>query len=273
MSTLHHDPAADPVAAGTPGALAAAPRAGASEGAFVQPEPIASFTIGSGMGMADALPQKARMSSSTLLLLGGLTVAGAALVGMRALGLGPAAALGKVRFDTKLIDDAPPSLGDHAAVLADLNASRVQLQVPGDSVKPNPFEIANVLPAGPEPGDDGSTGTEAARAEAERLSRSASEKRRALTEALAGLVVNSIIDGAAPAARISGRTVRPGDTVANLFTVKAIKGRVVELTFEGTIYQLELNRGGFTLPDASGKPFELHPSSSLPPLSQWPGNP
>ncbi|MFN0011543.1 MAG: hypothetical protein ACKVS8_07855 [Phycisphaerales bacterium] len=272
MNGFHLDPSPESAAGGT-GTLAHAARPAGADGAPGQPEPIASFTIGSGLGVADAQPSKPRMSSSTQLLLGGLFLAGGALVGMRALGIGPGTAFGKVRFDTKLIDEAPRSLGDHAVVLADLNASRVQLQVPGDSIKLNPFEIANVLPISVAPGDDGSRSAEAARAEAERLSRSASEKRRALTDALAGLVVNSIIDGASPAARISGKTVRPGDTVANLFTVKAIKGRTVELVCEGTIYQLELNRGGFTIPDAPAQPAELQPSSSLPPLSQWPGNP
>ncbi|MBY0308772.1 MAG: hypothetical protein K2Q09_08530, partial [Phycisphaerales bacterium] len=59
------------------GAGAMVPTGGGVDGR-AQPEPIASFAIGAGMGMDEAVPARQRMSSSSALLLGAVLVAGAA---------------------------------------------------------------------------------------------------------------------------------------------------------------------------------------------------
>ena len=240
----------------------------AATGAQLQPEPIAGFSIGSGLGIDEPIPARARMSSSTALLLGGVLVAGAALVGMRKLGIGPGAAMGRVQFDTKLVDTPPLALGDHTVLLADLNASRVSLQVPDDSVKLNPFLLAHVLPEAGSGLDDSADAIAAARAAADRLKQSAAQRKQALAEALKGLTLNSIVEGATPIARISGRAVRIGDGIANIFTVKSIKGRTVELACENTLYILELNRGGYTTAEPAAPPMSLPPSNTLQPFQQ-----
>ena len=232
-----------------------------------QPEPIASFAIGAGMGMDEAVPARQRMSSSSALLLGAVLVAGAAMVGMRKLGIGPGAAMGRVQFDTKLVDTPPLAMADHTVLLADLNASRVALQVPDDAVKHNPFVIAHVLPEQAAAVDD-SDALAAARAAADRQKQSAAQRRQALADALKGLSLNSILEGATPIARLSGKAVCVGDRVAGLFIVRAIKGRTVELEHEGTVYILELNRGGYTTADPAPAPMSLPPSSMPQPFHQ-----
>lgn len=271
MNTPRFRPYSDTVMGG--GASAEVTDAGAlvptanAAAAMPQPEPIAGFSIGAGMGMDEPIPTRQRMSSSSALLLGGVLVAGAAMVGMRKLGIGPGAAMGRVQFDTKLVDTPPLAMADHTVLLADLNASRVALQVPDDSVKHNPFVIAHVLPE-QEAAVDDSEGQAAARAAADLLKQSAAQRRQALAEALKGLSLNSILEGATPIARISGKAVRVGDQVAGLFTVKSIKGRTVELAHEGTVYILELNRGGYTTADPAPAPMNLPPSNPLQPFHQ-----
>ena len=50
-----------------------------------------------------------------------------------------------------------------------------------------------------------------------------------------------MIGGSNPVARISGQAVRVGDTVAEVFTVKAIHGRAVDLDYEGETFTLSLD--------------------------------
>ncbi len=265
MNTLRFNSSSGDSAPGAGAALVAA--SPATDPGTPAVQPVTAFSGGAAFAADDALPGKPRMSSTSALLMGGVLVAGAALVGMRHLGIGPGAAMGKVQFDTRIVDRAPLALGDHSALLADLSASRVQLQVPDDSVKQNPFMLAHVLPeAGAAPPDDAQA-LAAVRAEAERQTRSAAERKRALVDALKGLTLNSVIEGATPVARISGKAVRVGDSVADLFTVHAIRGRTVELAHESTIYLLELNKGGYSTAEPVS-PATLPPSNTLRPFDQ-----
>ena len=103
----------------------------------------------------------------------------------------------------------------------------------------NPFRMADVVaPTAVVPNGDPNA---ASRAAAERARRDAETKHGKVQAALSTLKVNGIIGGSNPVARISGEAVRVGDTVGEIFTVKTIQGRSVELENEGVTYTLSMD--------------------------------
>ena len=81
----------------------------------------------------------------------------------------------------------------------------------------------------------------ASRAAADRARRDAETKHGKVQASLSTMKVNGIIGGSNPVARISGEAVRVGDTVGEIFTVKAIHGRGVDLEHEGVTYTLNMD--------------------------------
>ena len=205
-------------------------------------KPADAQAVAMGIGIGSEAP-RARVSSTWVLLAGAVLVAGGVLWGMRWVGMKGGMTGGKaVTFDASLLDAASRPKRDHSGVLDDLKSSRVTQQVPGDSVKKNPFRIADsmagLLPTVDSPqGDDGTARANAA-AEAER--RKAQERLRAVQSALAGLKVQSILGGRSPVARVSGKMVRIGDELAEFFTVKAIHGRSIELECDGRTFEVAM---------------------------------
>lgn len=186
-------------------------------------------------------PRKAKVSTQAL-TLGLLLVAGAGLIyGMRLLGIGPLTTLAKTAVPDYDLTRSPSSRSaDHKKILKDLEANHAASQVPVDQVQKNPFLLAALIE--PEPVADN---TEASKkAAADRAKRDLEAKRKRVQSTLAGLKINGIIGGSNPVARISGEAVRVGDTVGDLFAVKAIHGRSVELTFEDETYTIEMDDEG-----------------------------
>lgn len=185
-------------------------------------------------------PKKAKISTQAITLGVLLVVGGGMIYGMRILGIGPLTTLAKtVVPDYDLTKPAARS-GDHKRILADLEANHASGQVPADQVQKNPFSLADLMTptASATPADNGEA---AARAAADRAKRDADAKRKRLQTTLAGLKINGILGGSNPVARISGEAVRVGDTVADMFKVKAIHGRAVELEFEGETFTLQMD--------------------------------
>ncbi len=177
-----------------------------------------------------------------LVMLGALVlVAGASLFVMRKLGMGPVSAIGnevKIDYDTKDM-----VVVDHHRVLNDLRTSHIEQQVPKDQVQRNPFRIAEgmggMFEVQEKPSED--LTEREAREELERLARER-EARAALVKSTAeSLKVHSILGGSNPIARLNSETVRVGDTVAEMFKVRAIQNRTVELEADGVVYVLMMD--------------------------------
>ncbi len=189
---------------------------------------------------AAAAPPKSRLSGQ-MALLGMVLVAGAgALLAMRYLGMGPRSSQAEsVKIDYELNGSA--SGADHNRVLADLSANRSAEQVPPDQVQRNPFKIAGALEGeAPPPADKPA----AVDPEIARREREAAARRQEIDRAFASLELHTVLAGSNPVARISGETVRVGDTVAGHFRVVDIQGRSVSLECDGKTYVLSLAEDG-----------------------------
>lgn len=186
-------------------------------------------------------PKKPKVSTQAL-TLGVLLVVGAGLIyGMRLLGIGPLTTLAKTAVpDYDLTRSPATRSADHKKILKDLEADHAAAQVPVDQVQKNPFLLSAIIE--PEPVADNTEASK--RAAADKARRELDAKRKRVQSTLAGLSINGIIGGSNPVARISGEAVRVGDTVGDLFTVKAIHGRSVELTFENEVFTLEMDDDG-----------------------------
>lgn len=162
-----------------------------------------------------------------------LCIAGATLFGMRTLGSAGKIALLDIKIDYPLDGAANASLKDQQVVLQDLRSSTELKQVPLEEVQMNPFEWRGLGPA------------EAARStpglDPAEMSRRAKEQRaREIDQAFSKLVLNSIIGGRVPVARISGEIVKVGAKVGEYFTVASIDGRSVVLLADDKKYTLKL---------------------------------
>jgi hypothetical protein len=188
-----------------------------------------------------AMPRKRKVSTQAIALGILLAVGGGMIYGMRLLGIGPLTRLGSVSVPDYDVSRPNARLLDHKKILQDLAVDHATGQVPLSDVAKNPFKMADVVtvPAAAEPGSPDNSGAIKAAQERERL---AMEKERlTVHQALAALKVNGILGGSNPVARISGEAVRPGDTVGEIFTVKAIKGRSVEIQYKDEIYELHMD--------------------------------
>jgi hypothetical protein len=177
--------------------------------------------------------------SKHFVLLGLVVFGGAVLYGMRLIGIGPLKGLadGQVTVDYNLSDAGASKTSEHTKMLGELNANHIAGQVPVDHVQRNPFRMAQGLVKTVEAAtiDDGSAKS------ADRVRREAELRRGKVESQLANLKVNSVLAGSNPVARIGGETVRVGDTVAEIFIVKAIHGRGVELVCDGREYSLSID--------------------------------
>lgn len=176
-------------------------------------DPIAGMSGGSG--------ERSGLGSGMIVLLGVIVVAGGTLFMMRRHGQGPGLSMADVKIDYP-IDQMPGSDDDHKRVLADLQTIDGTVQIPLGEVRQNPFEMVGeeIEPDdGPRPGET----------EAERRRREAEARRAKIADAFSKLQLQTVLSGMTPVARISGQTVRVGDTVGGQFTVVAIHNRSVDL--------------------------------------------
>ncbi len=159
-----------------------------------------------------------------------VAVAAGVLFGMRRLGLAARFISMEVKIDYPL-DKVGMTGKDHQTLLMDLQSSGHIAQVPLADIQMNPFSWRDLrtisqVASGPDPAE---------------LSRQEREARRAQASAAAAkLRLNSVVGGQIPVARISGELVRIGDRVASIFTVAAIEGREVRLTYADMSFTLSL---------------------------------
>ena len=184
-------------------------------------------------------PRKRKVSTQAIALGLLLALGGGMIYAMRLLGIGPLTTLAKTVLPDYDLTKPSARAADHQKILQDLAANHAASQVPADEVQKNPFRMADVVA----PTTTVSTGdpNAAGRAAADRARRDAESKHGKVQAALSSLKVNGIIGGSNPVARISGEAVRVGDTVGEIFTVKAIHGRGVELEHDGVSYELSMD--------------------------------
>ncbi|MBL8747177.1 MAG: hypothetical protein JNK58_12585 [Phycisphaerae bacterium] len=172
-----------------------------------------------------------RFGGAVVLLLVAVT-AGGVLFGMRRLGMGPKLSLAEIKIDYPLDSDPLTASGDHERILSDLQSNGNVHRIPLEMVQTNPFAWRSLI----------QKETPAAKEQnAEELTRRQEEERKQKIRGAAGtLVVNSLLGGQVPMARIDGQLVRVGDRVGEFFTVRSISGRVVELECEGEVFSLTM---------------------------------
>ncbi len=195
-------------------------------------------SLAPGMGEITDAGARPKKYSETLVFFAVLLVAAAGvLFGLRKIGVGPLRA-GASTTTTKVdLAAAQAGTADHRKVLADLRASQVGAQVPVEQVQRNPFKLVDSLKK--ETAEVTDTGKPDQ--SAERLRQLAENHKRKVADALAHLQVHGVILGSTPVARISDGIYRVGDTIDDMFTVKAIEGRGVQLEANGETYTLTLD--------------------------------
>lgn len=197
-------------------------------------------SLAPGVESAEGLitPARKKISIQSIFLVA-LVLGGAGLIyAMRIVGIGPLTALAQTQMPDYDLTKPGSKTADHKKVLDQLSAANITTQVPVEKVQKNPFKMADVLASDTK---SGNTEDAAGKANIERIKRDQDAKRRKVETALRELKLNGVIGGSNPVARISGQAVRVGDTVSEVFTVKAIHGRAVELDYEGEVHTLSLD--------------------------------
>jgi hypothetical protein len=222
----------------------AGPDAGQNETIDAPGEAIAGLSPGT-------THAKGRVSLHTGLCIGVVIVAAGALFGMRHIGLGPgtsAAASVNVKME---VPKPRTNTTLQQAVLADLNASRAAMQVPGDKVRVNPFMLALAIPPRAKTVQLGETTDPTTLSENEQQ-RLLDDQRKQLREvrakvetAAAQLRFNAAMgSGPNAMARINDRLYRAGERVGEYFVVKSIQPHQVELFWEGQTFVISLPESG-----------------------------
>lgn|GEM_PF-928412 len=196
-----------------------------------------ALSPGAGQDGAGQLPTpgKSKISHAAIFFLVLIVVGGVLLMVMRRIGINPMSAIAKMQEpEIDLTKNAKGSV-DHNKVLRDLSESAVKGQVPIGQVQKNPFEILEVSSVKEEDPD------KKARLEEERRRKEAAARKQRLEATLGTLKIHSIINGSTPVARINDTAVRVGDVIDEIFTVKAISGRSVELECDGQSWTLSLD--------------------------------
>ena len=195
-----------------------------------------------GAGASTSRASKLKVHSQTLVIALVLLASGGALYMMRKQGMGSGVDFNPPRLDYD-IDKASkgPSDAQQREILSALARSQDPSQVHAEKIEKNPFELdasATVM--------HGETITDPAEKQRQAQLMQAQVRQQQLTAALAGVEVGAIMAGNIPLARINGKIVREGEMVADLFMVKEIHDRSVDLEADGKTFTVNMseNAGG-----------------------------
>jgi hypothetical protein len=186
-----------------------------------------------------AKKSKYKVHSQTLVISLVLVASGAALYVMRRQGMGAGVNFNPPKIEYT-VDNGKRMASDaqQRKVLGDLERSQSGFQTPVEKIQKNPFQLdSGSAVAHSNDMDPALAKSNALRAEQER-------QKQQMAVALASVEVNAIMAGSTPLARINGRVVREGDMVADLFMVKAIHDRSVDLeAADGSIHTVSMSEG------------------------------
>lgn len=190
---------------------------------------------------------KFKVHSQTLVIALVLAASGAALYMMRKQGMGAGIRFDPPKIDYNMNKIATPADEKHTQeVLHDLERSQEPTEAMVDKIQKNPFQldthgtteaVSAVDPAA----------LNKARAAAEAL-----DRENAVKTALASVQVDAIMIGPVSLARINGKIIREGDVVADIFKLKSIQDRSVDLEANGKLYTVNIteNVGGKPRPQS-----------------------
>lgn len=212
------------------------------------PEPSGGLSLLSEMrggggeaGAAESTPpgpsRRLKVPQQTVVVGLVVLVSIAAIYGMRKRGMnsGFTFQTPKIEYDAKRVSlDA----AQQAKILRDLAASAHLPKAASDHLDKNPFQLEGQPVV--EATDDGSA---ARLAEERRRAQSAKEREERIQQALGTLELNGVMGGPIPLARIGGRTVKVGDTVAEVFIVAQVHDRSVDLLADGKIFTIAMPEG------------------------------
>jgi len=190
-------------------------------------------------------PRKAWKSTQTIALVV-LLAAGCGIVyGMRQAGIGPMAAFATTKMPDYDVTKSPgSSTADHKRILKDLASTNITCQVPADKVQKNPFLLADLLGEEVVPATEDQTAA-SERARQERMRRDSEAHKKMVENEISRMKINGIMGadstGNAGVVRINGDLYRVGDEFAELFTVKAIHSRAVDIDSRGQVFSVSLD--------------------------------
>lgn len=188
-----------------------------------------------------------------VMTLGILCIAAVAIWGMRSIGLrgqtgAMAAEVSKtMEFDT---DKRAVMTVEDQRLLADLNASRTDHQVPGEELQKNPFSLSDAARPKPKSFPGAPAGPQTTEEEIR------AARQHDLMNMLGEFKLQGVMDGKNAVARINGRAYRVGDTLGDRadkaspvasggggvkFVVTAVEGREVTVTAEGFSFILSMD--------------------------------
>lgn len=177
-----------------------------------------------------------RVSTPAVLVAVVLASCAGLLWGMRALGVGPLTGGDEVKID--YTPEGKAKNGAHKKLLGELERSSQPVQVPTEQITKNPFKLTgkpnDVIEAAADNSD------ELLRKQLDATAKRKAEREKKLVDTLASMALQGVLGGSVPVARVSGETVRVGDTIGEFFTVKAITGRMVTLEADGKEFQLSM---------------------------------
>ncbi len=196
-----------------------------------------------------AKPKKA-MSTTTVIMLLVLAGSGALLFGMRKLGTSGGGSGAGIQID--YTRDQTVTAAMQEKVLNQLAASATPLQVPSENLNldtKNPFalpisKVGSVVAIS----DDAD-----ARERAEFAAKIAARKEE-IKGKLENVHLQGVMMGKIPLARVDGATVRAGDLVSEIFTVKQINERSMVLTVDGLDFEVAMPEPGAPQAGQASKP-------------------
>lgn len=173
-----------------------------------------------------------------------LVLAAGAIYGMRFVGLNAGFGGNDVKIDYTSQSATPDSQKRFGRVMSELDDSMTAVQLPGDTPLP-PAPFTRQVQADPE--ESPLLETPTSMNDLERLARLAAEQRRLeqeeraamLESEVARLIVQSIIGGRVPAARINGQPVTVGKMLGS-FQVIEIGGQSVFVRCDDLVYELPI---------------------------------
>lgn len=187
--------------------------------------------------------KKAPINVHGVLTLGILCIAGVAIWGMRSIGLKGLQANAQAKEEVFMEANKGASVMtvEDQRLLADLNASRTDKQIPGDELQKNPFALSAATRPKPKAGVNAPVSPTATPEEIK------AARQQDLIEALTEFKVQGVIGGSGGngVARINGKPYRVGDKIggknAPEFTITSIAGREVTVTIETFTFILSMD--------------------------------
>jgi hypothetical protein len=204
-----------------------------------------------GQPAADGAPKSRKALSTTTVIMALVLVgSGGLLFGMRKLGTSSGATGAGIQID--YTRDQTVTAAMQEKVLNQLAASATPLQVPSEHLNlesKNPFalpvsKVGTVIAMTDDPD---------ARLRAESLAKITARKEEIKTK-LAEVHLQGVMMGKIPLARVDGNTVRAGDLVNELFTVKQINERSMVLTVDGQDFEVAMPEPGSDASSPNKKP-------------------